>query len=409
MNILLINKFYYLSGGAERYVFDWEQLLREHGHDVRVFAMQHPRNRPCAQERYFVDHVEFRPDLSITSKARAALHSVWSRQARRNIRALLRNEGRPDVVHLHSFSYQLTPSILGPIRDAGIPVVQTCHEYSPICANQRLYNQRTHAICEACLHHGPLAPLWTRCLKGSFAASATACAASLADRFLAHSRNRIARFITPSRFMKTMLERGGIPPDRIAAIPHFIAAEAIQSSNQPGDYLLFFGRLVEQKGIWTFLNAARQCADIPCKILGGGPLENEVRRRVARHGLSHVEVLGHKEGEELWTLVRGSRAVVVPSEWYEPFGLVILEAMATGRAVVVSDLAGPAELVAPDQNGFRFPPGDSDSLAHIMTRLWRNPDRAVTMGQSGREKVLSEFRPDDHYQRVMKQFEDVIT
>src|SRR3989304_10055480 len=119
MKVLLINKFYFLSGGAERYLYEWEKLLRLHGHDVIVFSMRHPDNRPCKQERFFVREVSFGTGLTLSDKLRAALHSIWSYEAARNLRAMLKEEGRPDIAHLHSFVYQLTPSILEPLSELG--------------------------------------------------------------------------------------------------------------------------------------------------------------------------------------------------------------------------------------------------------------------------------------------------
>ena len=407
MKILLINKFYYLSGGAERYVFEWEKLLRARGHEVMVFSMRDPRNLPCEQERYFLDQVRFDPGLPLGESARAALHSIWSAEAGRRLNQLLDSEGPPDVAHLHSFIYQLTPAFLEPLRRRHVPIVQTCHEYAHVCVNQHLYNLRVNRVCEACLHHGRLAPLWTRCIKGSFAASATGCVAGLADAILGRSRARIGRFLTPSAFMRRKLIEGGMPSQRVFHEPHFIDPAQIQPSSEPGEFILFLGRLTPQKGIFTFLKAARLVPEVPCKVVGGGVLEPEVRAAVAQWDLRNVEVLGHNEGPALWDLVRRARAVVAPSEWYEPFGLVILEAMAAGRPVIASRIAGPAEIVTDGRDGLLFAPGDARELADAFGDLWRHPQKAVELGRAGRDKVETLYTPELHYRRVMRHFEEV--
>ena len=408
MKILLINKFYYLAGGTERYIFAWEKILRAKGHEVMIFSMSHPRNRPCGQAEFFVDEVRFAGDLPLREKLRAATHALWSREARRKMRALLDAEGLPDIAHVRSYLFQLTPSILRPLAERGVPIIQSCPDYAPVCVNQHLYNSRTETICEACLRTCRLAPVWKRCIKGSFAASAVGCLAGWLDRHVGRSRRHIRRFITPSAFMRKKLVAGGLPAERVAYVPHFIDAQPIEHSDKPGDYVLFFGRLVPQKGIYTFLKAAQLCSGIPCKILGGGPLEAEVRARIAEQNLDNVECLGHCEGDALWSAVRHARAIVVPSEWYEPFGHVILEAMAAARPVIASDIAGPAEIVADGEDGILFPPGDAEALANAMETLWKNPGAAVRMGRLGREKALSKYSPETHHERLMRHFQDVL-
>ena len=408
MKVLLINKFYYLSGGAERYVFEWEKLLRAHGHQVLVFSMRDPRNRPCAQERFFADPVRFDTALPAGDKLRAAAHSVWSRDAGRRLEALLRAEGTPDIAHLHSFMYQLTPAVLRPLIERGVPLVQTCHEYFHICVNQHLYNHRIDRICEACLRHGRLAPLWTRCIKGSLAASAAGCAAGLADAFLGRTRDHIQRFFAVGEFMRGKLIEGGLPPRRVVRMPNFVDAQSIAPGDGPGDYILFLGRLVPQKGIGTFLRAAGLSAGIPCKIAGGGALEPDVRRRIAQDGLTHVEALGHLESDVLCEIVRRARAVVVPSEWYEPFPLAILEAMAARRPVIATAIAGPAEMVSHREDGLLFEPGDAAGLAGAMQELWQDPSAAMEMGRRGREKVVNWYNPRDHYERLIGHFREVV-
>ena len=407
MRILLINKFYYLAGGRERYLFAWEKMLREHGHEVMVFSMTHPRNRPCDQSQYFVDEVRFGADQSPLAKIRAAAHALWSTEARRKLKALIDAEGPPDIAHVRSYLFQLTPSILAPLKRHGVPIVQSCPDYAPVCVNQHLYNDRTQTICEACLRVGQLAPLWQRCMKGSFTASATGCLAGLIDRHLVGSRKHIDRYVTSSAFMRAKLLEGGLPRDRVVHVPHFMDAQGIAAADGPGDYVLFFGRLVQQKGIRTFLDAAARLPHIPCKVLGGGPLEAEVRARIAERNLNTVECLGHCEGESLWDAIRNARAVVVPSEWYEPFGLVILEAMAAARPVIATDIAGPGEIVADGEDGLLVPPGDSQALAESMKRLWSDAELAQELGRRGRARVVAEYAPEIHYQRLMQVFEEV--
>jgi glycosyltransferase involved in cell wall biosynthesis len=406
MKILLINKFYYLSGGAERYVLEWERLLRSRGHDVMIFSMRHPANFPSRQERFFLDRVRFDADQPPAARLRAAAHAIWSRAAEARLHQMLRAEGTPDLAHLQSFMYQLTPSVLAPLAARGVPIVQTCHDYAHVCVNQHLYNHRVNRICEECLRHGRLAPLWTRCMKGSVAASAAGCAAGCSDALFGRTRETIRRFIVPGEFMRRKLIAGGMPSRRVFHVEHFIRPDWISPSQAPGDYILFLGRLVPEKGIWTFLRAAELLPDVPFKISGTGVLEAAVRTRVRERDLRHVEVLGHREGTELERIVRAARAVVAPSEWYEPFSLVILEAMAAARPVVASRVAGPAEIVSDGVDGLLAAPGNAEEFAAAFRALWSDPARAMEMGRRGLEKTRTHYTPDEHYRRLMRHFQE---
>ncbi len=409
MRVLLVTKFYYLSGGAERYVFDVEDMLREAGHEVAIFSMYDPRNRASAHAKHFISPVRFRTDLPLAQKVRAAAHAIWSREARWKLRNLLAEIGRPDIVHLHSYLFQLTPSILAPLVRTGAPIVHTCHDYAQVCVNQHLYNHRTGRICEACLRHGRLAPLWTRCIKGSFAASAVGCAAGLVDHYLARTHRRVRRFMCFSEFIRGKLIEGGLPAERVARLPLFTRALARSEPDTAGDAMVYFGRLVPQKGIGTFLDAARLAPEIPCRVLGNGPLGKEVQSRIARDALKNVELLGHREGDDLWHALASARAVLIPSEWYEPFGLVILEAMAAGRPVIASDIAGPAEIVSDGKTGLLFAPGDAEALARCMRRLWADPTEARQLGAAGRAEVSAQYTPEAHFNLLMREYEKALS
>jgi glycosyltransferase involved in cell wall biosynthesis len=408
VKILLINKFYYLAGGTERYLFEWEALLRSRGHEVMVFSMRHPENLPSRQERFFMERVRFDADQPPEARLRAAAHSIWSREAADRLSELLKAEGTPDIAHLHSFMYQLTPAILEPLVARRVPIVQTCHDYAHICVNQHLYNHRVNRLCEECLRRGRLAPLWTRCIKGSFAQSAAGCAAGCADALIGRSRSKVRRFLTPSDFMRRKVIEGGLPARRVFHERHFIRPDWIAPSQSPGDYILFMGRLVPQKGLGTFLDAAALAPEVPCKVAGTGALESAARARVREQNFSHVEMLGHRDGPQLLEIVRGARAVVVPSEWYEPFSLVILEAMAAARPVIASRIAGPAEILSHGEDGLLVPPGGAEELAAAFRTLWRDPARAVEMGRRGLEKTRVLYAPDGHYRRLMTHFEEVM-
>jgi glycosyltransferase involved in cell wall biosynthesis len=315
-------------------------------------------------------------------------------------------DSRPDIVHLHSYCYQLTASILPAIRAAGLPVIQTAHEYKHVCANQHLYNQRTGQICEACRGGRWYAPVLTRCLKGSRAAGAVACVESLLDRALAMRRRHIDRIIAPSHFLRAKLIEFGWPPHRIQRVPNFVFPEDFNPSRPAEPYFLFVGRLVAHKGVRALLRALRRLPEARLLVAGDGPLRAEVERATGELA-GRLRWLGFVQEETLRMLLERCLAVVVPSEWYENCPYSILEALAAGRPVVASRIGGIPELVAHGRNGLLFAPGDEDELVERLAFLWQHREEAARMGREGRGLIEARYSPEVHYEAMAPVMRDL--
>ncbi len=407
MKILLVNKFYHLAGGAERYARLWTRALEERGHTVVPFAMKHPLNPSTPWERYFVERRSYFDGDGVhfgkIKRIRAALSSIYSFEAARKIERLIRDE-RPDVAHVNSFCFQLTGSILPVIRRAGIPVVQTAHEYKHICANQRLFDMRAGEICEACDNGRWFSPLLKRCLRGSFAGSATACAESVVDRLAGLSRRNIDCVVAPSLFMKRKMRQFGFVSPPVEHVTHFLYAGDYRADRPSEPYLLYAGRLVAHKGLATLIEAVGRVPGSRLVIAGDGPLRAEVERRAA-DSPADIEVLGFQNDEQLRSLIERCAAAVVPSEWLEPLGFAALEAMAAGRPVVAARIGGLPEIVADGESGLLFEPGNVDDLVDKLVLLRRDANLARELGQAGRRRVETLHAPETHYRRLMEIFE----
>jgi len=404
MRILLVNKFHYPAGGAERYVFEWARLLRARGHEVFHFAMRDPRNAACSEERFFVSRVDFFGRGSPFGRASAAARSIYSLEARRNLRRLLRAV-RPDAAHLHSFCYQLTPAILSALQEAGVPAVQTSHEYKHACPNQRLYNQRTDTLGEKCAGGRRYMPILARCVRGSLAASAVAVVEAYLDRALRLSDRVIQRIITPSDFMRRKFLEWGVRNSpsgrRVVHIPNFVDVRAYPVARAGGDYILFVGRLVRHKGVLTLIRAMGRLRSCRLLVVGDGPLREEIQRMLNAQNLGNVELLGRRAGAELRELTRRCRALVVPSEWYENCPFVVLEGMAAGRPVIASRIGGIPEMIGHGEHGLLFDPGNAADLVAKIAQVRDNRAFARGLGAAARHRAETVYAPDRHYERVM--------
>lgn len=405
MRILQIQTFHYFRGGDSTYMFNLSELLESRGHEVFHFAMRHPENLPSDQERYFVSEIDF-PRLlerrTPASALRVLGRSIYSSEARRNISRLI-DDIRPEVAHIHNCHSHLTTSILEPLRRAGIPIVWTLHDYRLVCPNSDFLSG--HEICERCLPNRFYHILLRKCKKESIGASFVAMAASIYDR-ITRVPSRVQRFIAPSRFLAAKLTDGGFDPARITVLPNFVDVEAF-GTRPGGDYALFFGRLSREKGVDILLEAMARAGKGRLKILGDGPARPELERLASELGLGNVEFLGYRSGSELKEILSGAQFVVLPSRWYENLPFSIMEAFASGKPVIASDLGGIPEMVDNGENGLLFPAGDAEELARRLVTLFESPEQREGMGLKGRQKALELYNADYHYRRITDIYGDV--
>ena len=361
MKVLLINKYHYFRGGSETYYFGLAKALENAGHEVFFFSAQDKRNLPCREEEYFVSGVEFNGNLSVKEKLRAGARMFYSFEAKKKLKSLIR-EKHPDIVHVGLFHRVLTASVIDAAWEEGIPVVFTMHDLNCICPNHTM--QSHGQICEDCLHGNYLHCIKSVCFKGSRAKCAMAAAES-AFNLRTGVYDRISLFITPSAFYKKKLEESGITKSPVIHIKNFLPEDTeYEWKGRRGDYILYYGRLSEEKGIMTLIDAVRMLPDVRLKIVGDGEKEEEIRKKVLEDGLEkRISLEGFKSGKDLHKYIDDAECVVVPSEWYEASGYTACEPQARGKIVIAADAGGLPENIIDGRTGFVYPMKDVGELA----------------------------------------------
>lgn len=408
MKILQINKFLWLSGGVERYMFDLADLLASKGHEISYFAMADARNHPCRQSPYFVTNIDYKEMSSVGAVRRASdivSKTVYSFEAKTKIRRLLRDI-KPDVAHLHSIDHQISPSILPVLHEEGIPVVQSIHDYKRICPNYQLYIPRTGELCERCLpgkyHHC----IRQRCMKNSLAASALVTGAMYLHKRLRIYENNVQSFLCSTRFLQSEMEKGGLPADTLRHMPLYTNLDRYQAHDEPEDYAVYVGRVVVEKGLKTLVRAAAKVPRCKLVIVGEGSARAELEALAEECGADGVSFAGRQIGDALTRLIAGARFLVLPSELYETCGLVMWEAYALGRPVIASRIGGIPESVDEGKTGLLFEPGNVSELAERIAWLFDHPKQAGEMGAAGRKKI--EATCAQHYGRMMAVYEEAM-
>lgn len=374
MRVLLINKFHYTRDGATRAYFDTARILAENGHEVAFFSMEHPQNEPTPCAPFFVSKVDYLDaKQSFFSKARIGLRLIWNFEASRQLEWLI-EEFQPEVAHLHVTYHQLSPSILWTLKKHGVAVVMTLHDYKAVSPNYNLF------------HHGKIwfsasawRAVWDRVVKDSLIKSLL-CAVETWLHRLIRSYRKVDRFIAPSRFLIETYKQLGFPYPIEQVTQPLDPFPVAPAQFGTGDYFLFVGRLSQEKGVHTLLDAFTDLKEEKLVIVGTGPEEARLKALQEAKGLRNVVFEGFQKGEALANLFRGAKALILPSVWYENMPYVMLEALGFGKPVIGSNLGGIPERIQDESNGLLFEAGNAESLRSALERF--NQFDQVGMGKN---------------------------
>lgn len=405
MRVLQINKFFYRRGGSETYFFDLTKLLESHGHEVIHFSTVSEKNIDSPYRDFFIREIDFERRSGIIKDLGKFGHSLYSREAKKNLEKLILKT-KPEVAHLHNISHHISPSIFSVLRKHKIPVVQTLHDYQLICPNFKLFTKGK--ICERCKKYRYWNAVFHKCVHNSCLESFAEGLEMFFHRACQFYENGVYCFVTPSNFLKGKISDWGVAKGvRIENIPNFIDTNSYEPRFEAGNYAIFFGRLVEEKGVKTLLEAVANTG-IKLKIIGEGPEKDRLELQVTSYKLQgQVEFMGYKSGEELHDLIRNSRFVVLPSAWYENYPMSLLEAGALGKPMIGSDLGGISEIIHDGENGFLAKAGDASDLREKMVRLWNDNDLCERMGRLARETVSRKNSPEEHYKKIAGLYESI--
>ena len=340
MRVIVAHNKYQHGGGEDAVVRDEIEMLQQHGHSVELLEQNN-------------DTIH-----GIRGKLIASSSVFYSASSRIRINKMI-NNFCPDIMHVHNWFPLLSPSSIWEAYAAGVPVVQTLHNYRMLCANALLY--RNGAVCTDCLGKSfPIDGIVHGCYRDSRAGSAIVTAAYAFHRLI-HTWERVNLFIAVSDFEREILVRGGLPAAKVVVKPHFVGMAPWNAGINTDDVALYVGRLSPEKGIRTLLSAWNSGkVKLRLKIIGDGPLADEVRSCAASN--QRVEYLGSRLPDDVYREIAKSKFLVWPSECYETFGRTVVEAFSQGTPVLAADIGCMRELVEEGVAGYLFPPGNVDAL-----------------------------------------------
>lgn len=382
MNILQVHNFYRQPGGEDQ-VFSAEcDLLARHGHLVEQYSVHNRR-------------VTEMPGLEV------ALRSIWNPESYRAVRALLRQH-QIEIVHVHNTLPLISPSVYYAARAEGVPVVQTLHNFRLICPAATLY--RDHRACEECVvRRSPWPGVLHGCYRNSRPATAGVAAMLLSHKLLGTWHSKISAFIVLTDFARRKFIEAGLPAEKIVVKSNFVPHDPGRGSGA-GAYALYVGRLSEEKGIRTLLQAWNTLPEIPLRIAGDGPLRDLVASFVLTH--PNVHWLGHCARAQVIQLLQNASFLIVPSEWYEPaVPLNVLDAAACGTPVLLSDSGSLREWVSDFQAGSLFCSGNPGQLADKVRSLISSAAELNAARIKIRQTYEEQYTADGNYNQLKQIYE----
>jgi glycosyltransferase involved in cell wall biosynthesis len=390
MKVLLIHNYYQSSApSGEDIVFKNElELLENNGVEVITY------------ER----HNDEILDYGMGKKITLPFVNIWSKKTYREIKSLIKRE-RPDLCHIHNIFYLISPSAYYACRDSGVPVVQTLHNFRAFCANGLLY--RNGEVCEECLGKVPFRGFIHGCFRNSRIYSLPVVGMEYIHKLIGSWDKKIDAFIALTNFGKKKFVEAGLREDRIFVKPNFLVNPP-KPRIEPGNFVIFVGRLSKEKGLATLLEAWKEIENIPLNIIGDGPIRDNVLANIEKNRIKSVSYVGRVSHDEVIEFIKNSILMVFPSEWYEGFPMTLVEAYACGKPVVASRIGSVEEIVNDGETGLLFEPHNQSDLAEKVNYLLKNIDKCKEMGEKARMEFEEKYTPERNFEYLMNIYQKVL-
>ena len=363
MKILHVYNRHRGGGGADN---AWDQTIRysiQRGLDVATFERDSKSLK-----------------LNLSGKLKAFAAGIYGWEAVKEFRQVLADFS-PDIVHAHELMPLISPWILPECSKAKVPVVFTCYDFRLTCP---VFTHFHHGqVCLRCQGGHEYHAVLNNC-RGNYAESLSyALWNTVARHFRLHDRH-VAQFIALSPFVKDWLIAQGIAEHRISVIPCAVNLPERAADPAQGQYIAYAGRFVEEKGVEVLIKAAR-IAQLPVKLAGNFPEHPAIQEG------DPVECVTINNPVALAEFYRGARMLVMPSIWFETFGIVAAEAMSHGIPVLASRIGALRHTVNDGVSGMLFEPHDAEGLAAMMLQLWNDPALLRHLGEGAFQQAHGHY------------------
>lgn len=368
MKIFQIHNKYKYYGGEDTVVDEEFKILKKYGHNVHQIIRDNKN-----------EIVTIKDKISILKKLSFSKISI------KILDDFIYKYGRPDVVHVHNTFPLWTYSIFKYLHSKKIPVIFTLHNYRIIFNKLNFFGTEAKKF-------------------GLFKNS------KILTFFISKILNRnknsllnVDKFITHSKFTYDIFSKNGVNKQKLVIKPNFsqISKKKIICSSKK-ENALYVSRLSKEKGILTLIDVYKKI-NFKIDIIGDGPLLNKINKR--QLNIRHIKKISRKKVLEY---IRRSKFVIYPSEWYEIFGMTIIEAFNLGTLVLASNIGSISTIIKHKKNGLLFKPGDKKDLIDKINWIYQNPIKCDEIVLNAKKDFIKKYSANENYQKLIKIYNEAI-
>jgi glycosyltransferase involved in cell wall biosynthesis len=413
LKIVLSNYRYHITGGPERYLFAIKALLEQKGHFIFPFSVHSNLNEPTEFSKYFISPIDIKGNdyykdynKNISTYLKLLSRQFYSIEAYKKSRKLA-IDLNPDIVFSLHFLNKMSPSALDGFKSKNIPIVVRVSDFNIICPQGHLLlNGR---ICEECLTGNLLNCFWNRCIEESYIGSLIKTISWTFHRMIKFYE-RIDAFICPSVFTCQKMIEAGVSPKKLFHVPTPTKLDNLDLNFTSGKYILYFGRIAEEKGVGLLIAAYSQLPPPkPDLFIISNFSGRKQWIRDVRKNYKQINLISFQPLKELRQYISRALFVVVPSLWYENMPNTVLEAFAHGKPVLASRIGSLQELVVDGSTGLLFEPGNIEDLKQKLVTMYSGEIDLGKMGRNARHYVEKHHSEDEHYRKLMSIFKSLLS
>ena len=385
-NVLMAHNYYQVPGGEDTVFHNEVNMLEKNGHKVIKYTRHNDEIKD-----------------GVLSKLKLGIDTIFSFKTYKEVKKLI-DENEIDIVHVHNTLPLISPSIYYAARAKKVPVVQTIHNFRLLCPGATF--TRNSEICEDCISKGLGQSLKHKCYRGS-----------LAQTFIMYVMLKFHRiigtydkinYITLTEFNKKKLLNLVKVESKIYVKPNFVEKRE-QSERILDDYFVYIGRLDEIKGINFLIEAWKDIDEnIELYVIGTGPEKEKIKKFIEKNNIKNVKMLGFMQRNKIFDIIQKSRAVVVPSNWNEPFGMVIIEAFSKGVPIIASKIGSIPYIVDHNVNGILVDPGDKLKLKESINNIFYDNKLNKALGKNAYNKFNEYYTYILNYNRLIEIYEELV-